>query len=147
MPTHDKNTPYAEIILATLERVAERVGDPAGQIYKRLFEKHPEWEDLFVMDKDGGVRANMLATSFNCMIGIAEGSQTPGNLLAAARLHHEGYGLQDGDMDIMFEIMRDVFKDILHDHWPAQTETAWIWLLSALAHISQDNATSQHSAL
>jgi len=113
----------AAIILDTLEHVAEREGDPYEKIYARLFETHPDFEELFVMDTDGGVRANMLTSSLTCMIGIAEGEDTARNLLAAAHVHHDGYGLQDKDIDVMFETMRDVFREILSDNWTDETET------------------------
>jgi len=129
----------AAIIMDTLERVAEREGDPNQKIYDRLFAIHPEFEELFVMDKDGGVRANMLTSSLNCIIGVAEDDDTPRNLLAAARIHHDGYCLEDKDIDVMFEIMRDVFRDILGDSWTVQTEAAWDWVLGELARIGQDD--------
>lgn len=121
----------------TLERVATREGDPHDRIYARLFEVHPEFLDLFVMDTDGGVRASMLTSSIDCLIGIAEGKDTPRLLLEAARVHHDSYGLASKDIDVMFEIMRDVFRDILGDDWSAQMETAWTDILLELADIAR----------
>ena len=129
----------AAIIIDTLEQVAAREGDPNQKIYEQLFKRHPEFEDMFVMDTDGGVQASMLVSSLNCIIGVAEGDETPRNLLEAARMHHEGYGLQDKDIDIMFEVMRDVFRDILGERWTSANEGAWDWVLKELSDIGQTN--------
>src|SRR6185312_9381894 len=41
----------AAIITETLERVAERVGDPIPLVFERLFAEMPEAEALFIRDK------------------------------------------------------------------------------------------------
>ena len=48
------------VITRTLEMVAERRGDPTADVYVRLFGRYPELERLFLMDRDGGVRASMM---------------------------------------------------------------------------------------
>ncbi|HOY76177.1 MAG TPA: hypothetical protein PLN33_00135 [Hyphomonadaceae bacterium] len=53
-----------KVILETLELVAERHSDPTAAIYQRLFNAHPELEALFLMDRDGGVRASMVQQAF-----------------------------------------------------------------------------------
>ena len=128
----------AEIVIDTFEKVAARAGDPHDLIYARLFERHPHFEDLFAMDTDGGIRANMLTTSLNCLLGVAEGSETPRLELEAARLHHEGYGLGSGDIDEMFEIIRDVFRDVLADDWTPAAETSWSAVLEKISRIGRD---------
>ena len=127
-----------DLIIGSLERVAEIAGDPNAQVYARLFREHPEFEELFCMDKDGGVQANMLTTSLNCVIGVAEGNRTPKLLLEAARVHHDGYGLGHKDIDVMFEVMRDEFREILADEWTEQIETAWTSLLAELSEIGRE---------
>ena len=62
-----------DLILQSLEALAEREGDPAPVIYARLFSDHPELETLFLMDTDGGVRGSMLQQCFDCLIDVAEG--------------------------------------------------------------------------
>ena len=39
----------------SLEIVVERVGNPAPQIYQRMFKQSPELEPMFVLDRDGHV--------------------------------------------------------------------------------------------
>ncbi|MCI4644516.1 MAG: globin [Hyphomonadaceae bacterium] len=128
----------AEIIHATLEQVAARVGDPTGRVYARLFELYPEFEDLFVMDVDGGVRGSMLQTSLECVIGVAEGESEAAHIvLGAARVDHDGYGLSEDQVDLLFVAMRDTFRDILGETWTPETETVWAGLLEELARIGR----------
>lgn len=126
----------AAIIADTLERVAEKVGDPKEFIFAELFEKHPEYEDMFVLDTDGGVRGAMLEACIECVLGVAEGSKQPRLLLEAARMAHDGYGLVDGDLDNMFIAMRDVFRSVLGGDWTPETGREWTRLLAELAEIT-----------
>lgn len=121
------------IIEETLERVVELAGDPKDEIYTRLFALRPEFEDQFVMDKDGGVRANMLISSIDCIRTAAKGSERPALLLEAARLHHDGYGLSASDIDLMFVVIRDVCRKILACEWTDKMEMAWSDALAVLA--------------
>ena len=119
-------------ILTTLTQVAERHGDPTVKVYARLFELHPEFERLFALDRDGGVRASMLQTCIECIIGTAEQKDTARYVIEAARLHHAGYGVPEEQLDLMFVAMRDVFRGIIGADWTPAMETEWTALLAAL---------------
>jgi hypothetical protein len=123
----------AALILATLEQVAERFGDPADRVYARLFELQPDFERLFVLDRDGGVRASMFQTCIDCVIGMAEQRDTARSVIEAARLHHPGYGVPGDELDVMFIAMRDVVRDIMGGNWTPAMEAEWTALLAALA--------------
>ena len=76
----------------SLGLLSERAGDVTGLVYARLFATHPELEDLFLMDTDGGVRGSMLAQAFECLMDLAEG---PGTLaetvIRSERVNHDTY--------------------------------------------------------
>ncbi len=57
-----------DAVAESLERLAERVGDPAPLVYARLFARHPETEALFLMDAGGHVRGQMLAMAFELLL-------------------------------------------------------------------------------
>ena len=57
------------------------------------------------------------------------------NLIEAARLHHDGYGVCEDQLDAMFIAMRDVFRDILGDDWTPAKEAEWNALLTLLSRI------------
>ena len=125
----------ADLILETLERVSETCGDPAPLIYRRLFQLRPEFESLFVMDTDGGVRGSMLSTCFNAILGLIEGSDTYRVIISSSRFAHDGYGIAQRDFDLMFIAMRDTFRDLLGSGWTPQVDAAWGSLLADIAAI------------
>jgi hemoglobin-like flavoprotein len=125
----------AGLILDTLERAGERCADPAPLIYRRLFELRPEFESLFVMDTDGGVRGSMLTTCFNAILGLIEESDTQRVIISSSRFAHDGYGVAQRDFDLMFVAIRDTFRDLLGADWTGDTEAAWNFLLTEIATI------------
>lgn len=124
------------IIEDSLQQVADTAGDPTARVYKRLFALRPDFEEMFIMDVDGGVRGNMLTTCLDCIMGIAEGKDTPRFLLEAAELHHDGYGVSAEDIRLMFAVIRDEFREILGARWTAEMERGWAVVLGELAGIN-----------
>lgn len=133
-------TTRAQIIMQSLEAVAEAVGDPAPLVYARLFQAHPEFEALFVMDVDGGVRGSMLQQALDCVLDHAEGGSLAPVLVPAARFDHEGYGVAPADFPLFFTVMRDAFRKALGDAWSAAMEQAWEDLLAELQALSATEA-------
>lgn len=121
------------VILATLELVAERHGDPTQAIYRRLFADRPELEALFHMDRDGGVRASMVQQAFECIIDYVGPRLTAPQIIAAARMHHEGYGVPPERFDDFLPAIRDTFRDLLGASWTPDAEKNWQELLEAFA--------------
>ncbi len=122
-----------EVILGTLQLVADRHGDPADAIYRRLFAAHPELEPLFVMDRDGGVRASMVQQGFECIIDQVGPRLVAPQIIAAARMHHDGYGVPAERFDDFFVAMRDTFRDLLGRDWSLAMEASWEKLLREFA--------------
>lgn len=127
-------TPSDQITLS-LERFGAMCADPAPLIYQRLFAQHPEFEGLFAMDSDGGVRGSMLTTCFECIIGLAEGSQLPRFELQSARLSHQGYGVPESQLDDMFAAIRDTCRETLAGEWTPAMEAAWADILSEISRM------------
>jgi hemoglobin-like flavoprotein len=125
----------ADLILDTLERAGAACADPAPLVYRRLFAAHPHLEALFVMDRDGGVRGQMLQTCLNIVIGLTEDSQTPRFLISAGRVHHDGYGVPEGEFDAMFIALRDTVRDLAGPGWTPEADAAWTALLADIASI------------
>lgn len=125
-----------QTISQTFEQVAARIGDPTERVFTALFERYPQYEEMFVMDKGGHVRGAMLSTCIECLLGVAEGdSETPRFLIEASRLTHDGFGLEDGEIDRLFVIMRDVFRDTIADDWTETVEREWATLLAEISGI------------
>lgn len=124
-----------EAILGTLQLVADRHGDPTGAIYQRLFAAHPELEPLFVMDRDGGVRASMVQQGFECIIDYVGPRLVAPQIIAASRIHHDGYGVPAERFDDFLVAMRDTFRDLLARDWSPAMEASWAELLREFAAI------------
>lgn len=127
--------PDADTILKTLEEAADRHGDPAGLIYAKLFAAHPELETLFHMDRDGGVRASMVQEGFECILDYVGPRLTAPQIISAARLHHDGYGVPAARFDDFFIALRDALREILGSDWTPAMETEWDRLLAEFAAI------------
>jgi len=125
----------AELILATLEIVAERRGDPTPDVYARLFAVHPELEALFLMDRDGGVRASMMQQALECILDYIGDRLVAPQIIASSRIHHDGYNVPMDRFDSFFVAIRDVFRDILGADWTSEMEREWAGLLDAFAAI------------
>ena len=128
-------TPDAGVVLGILERLAERQGDPTLLIYERLFAAHPELEALFVMDRDGGVRASMVQISLECILDYVGDRRTAINIVSAARAHHEGYGVPARLFNAFWIAMTEAFRAALAEDWTPEIEQHWGALMQALAAI------------
>ena len=123
------------VILETLERVAERRGDPTADVYERLFGRHPELERLFLMDRDGGVRASMMQQALECILDYVGDRLVAPQIIASSRIHHEGYNVPADRFDSFFVAIRDTFRDVLGADWTPAMEREWADMLNAFAAI------------
>lgn len=125
----------AGVILASLEAVADRRGDPTPDVYARLFAAHPELEKLFLMDRDGGVRASMMQQAFECIVDYVGDRRVAPQIIASSRIHHDGYSVPADRFDAFFVAIRDALRDIMGSDWSPEMERAWSGLLAEFAAI------------
>jgi hemoglobin-like flavoprotein len=123
----------AALVLATLDIVADRRGDPTADVYARLFCKHPELERLFVMDRDGGVRASMMQQALACILDHAGDRLVAPQIIAASRMHHDGYGVPAERFDAFLVAARDTFREIVGEEWTREVDCAWDRMLGEFA--------------
>src|SRR5207253_3077319 len=77
------------VIEESLERLAERAGDPTAEVYARLFVRYPEMEALFVRDVDGAVKGEMLAKVFECALDLSGPNAYAANFIACEVVNHD----------------------------------------------------------
>lgn len=114
--------PTTDIVTRSLERLAERVGDPSPQIYERLFARIPEAQERFARDVTGDIKGEMLTMVFTCLMDPDGPYQQ--NLVKTERVNHDGFGTPNAQFDSFFEIVRETCRDLLAD-WTADEDAAW----------------------
>lgn len=118
----------------SLERLAALHGDPTDAVYRSLFGEHPELEPLFVLDRQGQVRGNMLANVLEALLDISGERRHGLNLILAERVNHEGlHGVSPALFARFFEIVMETTRDLLGAEWTPEIEAAW---RAALAEIN-----------
>ncbi|MFL5298336.1 MAG: globin [Phenylobacterium sp.] len=125
-------TTNAQLVEATLEALAEKVGDPAPYVYARLFQEFPETEALFVRDTSGAVRGEMLAVAFQCILDLEGRGAYAANLIAAERVNHEGVGVPPEAFARFFPILAETCRELLGEAWGPAADGAWAELLVRL---------------
>ncbi len=120
----------ADAIRTSLGLLAERVGDPATLVYRRLFEARPEVEALFVGDRTGAARGEMLAMTFEILIDLAEGGGGPSGMIGSELVNHEDLGVPPDAFASFFHIVADVVRDGLGPDWTPRVSAAWDALLA-----------------
>src|SRR5450755_2791774 len=106
-------TDDASIITDTLERVAERIGDPMPLIFERLFAEIPEAEALFIRDKGGQVRGQMFQVTMESLLDFLGDRSYGANLIQIERVNHQGLGVDPEIFDRFYVTVMATFRDIL----------------------------------
>jgi hemoglobin-like flavoprotein len=114
---------------ASLELVAERAGDPTDDVYARLFARHPELEALFVGDKNGQARGQMLVMVLETLGDLAAGKAWAGNMIRAERINHDQLGVPDEAFGSFFPVVHESFRALGGEAWTGQMEAAWAAVL------------------
>lgn len=117
-----------DLIRQSLERLADRQGDPTAQVYARLFAARPDIEALFVGDRTGAARGEMLAQAFEALLDLADGGQQGARLIAIERVNHEGLGVPPEVFVDFFSLVADVVREGLGDEWTVEMGDAWALL-------------------
>ena len=56
-------------------------------------------------------------------------------IISAARVHHDGYGVPAVRFDDFFVAMRDAFREIMGEDWSVTMEAQWAALLREFAAV------------
>ena len=111
--------------LRSLELVAERCEDPAPLVYARLFAENPALEALFIRDKSGIVRGQMLSVALEALMDLAGDGHYAAGLLQTERANHDGLGVPMANFDSFFFTVLATFADIAGADWTDEMDAAW----------------------
>jgi len=118
------------LIEASLEAVAAACEDPTPHVYAALFARHPEMEALFILDRSGAVRGQMLAQAIASLVDLAGPQTWGGHLMRAEIVNHEGWGVPPEVFATFYPVVRDAFRDLAGLAWTAEMDGAWDILLA-----------------
>jgi len=119
----------SEAITASLELVAERVGDPTPLVYERLFKVQPEMRELFMLDTDDAVKGNMLAQLIECLMDLAGDRHFAKGLIQTEVINHDNLGVPPEVFASFVETVAQTFCEVLGAEWTADFESAWAALV------------------
>jgi hemoglobin-like flavoprotein len=113
------------LVVWSLERVAELHGDPTPEVYARLFAGNPQFEAMFLLDRQNAARGAMLGHVIDTLLDLA-GPRTYGaNMIYAEMTNHSGIGVPPVQFVTFFDIVKSVFRDLLGGEWTPQVDEAW----------------------
>lgn len=118
---------------ASLEAVAARCEDVVPPVYAALFERFPDFEDLFVLDVDHGARGHMLNEALTMAEGLLQDDPVAISFVSAERMNHEGYGIGDDVFDGFYQVMAEVFQTLAATTWTPKMSAAWKAVSAAAA--------------
>ena len=110
---------------ASLEAVAARCEDVVPPVYASLFQRFPQFEDLFVLDIDQGARGHMLNEALTMAEGLLQADPVAISFVSAERMNHEGYGIDDTVFEGFYEVMAEVFQSLVGEGWSEPMSAAW----------------------
>lgn len=116
-------------LAASLELVAA-AGDPTPLVYDRLFAARPDLEALFVGDKTGQARGQMLAMVLETLTDLADGKAWAANMIRAERVNHDQLGVPDEAFGAFFAVVHETFRELGGAAWSTDMEAAWTDLLA-----------------
>ena len=105
--------PHAAAIEASLERLAERSPDPTAHIYALLFARQPHMEVHFWRDKNGAIRGQMLAKTFEAILDFVGPRRYAAMMIQNELITHEGYDIPREVFATFFGVVRDGVRELL----------------------------------
>lgn len=109
----------------SLELVADRCEDVVPPVYAELFQRYPEFEELFVLDTDMGARGHMLNEALSMAEGLLQDDPVAISFVSAERMNHEGYGINDDVFEGFFIVLASVFERLAGEGWSEDMTAAW----------------------
>lgn len=110
---------------ASLEAVAAQCEDVVPPVYAALFQRFPEFEALFSLDLDMGVRGHMLNEALSMAEGLLQNDPVAHSFVSAERMNHSGYGIEGDAFESFYIVLADVFRALAGDSWTADMTQAW----------------------
>ncbi|MEN6543659.1 globin [Parvibaculum sp.] len=130
------------LVMESLEKVGDRVGDPTPLVYERLFSRNPDMKALFVRDANDLVKGEMLAQVIECLVDFTGDRRYAANMIPSELRNHENLGVPPAVFATFFGTVMETFRDILGADWTPEMEREWRQLLAGLDGLIGDLAAA-----
>ena len=130
----------AAVLADSLELVAARCDDPAPLVYRNLFASFPALEALFVRDRSGIVRGQMVQVAIETLLDLAEGPTYAAGLLQTERVNHQGLGVPPEAFDMFYTVLHQTFRTVGAEGWTVEMDASWDRLRERAARAARDEA-------
>jgi hemoglobin-like flavoprotein len=126
----------ATVIIHSLELAGERCPDLTPRVYAKIFDQYPDMQPLFVRDKTGQVRGEMLARVIEVVLDFIDSNHYASNLIASESVTHDGYGVPRDIFPKFFDALAETVQDVLGPAWTSQIAENWASLTAELRKAS-----------
>lgn len=121
---------------------AERCADITPLVYARLFAQRPEMEALFIRDKDGAIRGEMLFRVIDAIFDFVGPRNYSVHFIQCEIVTHEGYDVPRDMFALFFDALANTLKDLAGPDWTSAMDASWRAVLAELATFSVPNVTA-----
>ena len=122
----------AAVITHSLELAGERCPDLTPLVYARIFDQYSDMLPLFVRDKTGQVRGEMLARVIEVVLDYIDGNHYASNLIASESITHDGYGVPRDIFPTFFDALAESVREVLGPAWTPEVAENWADLTTEL---------------
>tara|TARA_B110000971_G_scaffold221427_1_gene268489 strand:+ start:769 stop:1152 length:384 start_codon:yes stop_codon:yes gene_type:complete len=119
------------LIEQTLSLYASQFGDPYDAVYAKLYAMDSDYEGLFLLDTDEGLRRNMMRTTLEIISTYLDDRTAAANRVVGAQMSHITYDVEDA-FHTFFDITRDVIAESLGEAFTRAHAQAWNTMLDDL---------------
>lgn len=141
-PTTVQGMDPLTLLEGALERVVERVGDPAPRVYERLFEAEPGLRAMFVLDTQGAARGEMFHRAIETVLALAGGQAYAAAMIQAEWSNHRMTGVSKAQFDGFFDAMGEAFRETLGADWSADIDRAWRDTVARIGRLTDSRAAA-----
>jgi hemoglobin-like flavoprotein len=131
---------------ASLTLAADRAPDLTEAVYARLFARHPAMAAEFWRDRNGAIRGEMLARSFEAILDLCGPAAWAPAFIATETTTHDSYGIPRDIFADFFAVIGETVAATLGPDWTPAMAKGWAWL-DRVARTAMDPAAIHHAAL
>jgi hemoglobin-like flavoprotein len=128
----------ANPIQHSFELAAERCADLTPEVYRRLFQQHPEAQAMFRSQGSDLVKGSMLALTIEAILDFAGERRGHFRLIECEVTSHDAYGTPRKLFGEFFGVIRDSLREVLGGDWSPEIDAAWQDLLKQLDQVVAD---------